>query len=1059
MGGLPILNAKNRQKVQNYRMRSERHELKRIQQERGSSPLPSTSAASDENPGFEVEILRECEGVLVCGGFYKERSYVGVMLTGDGPNGTPGPLVDEVTRFRSSVSSYQDSPKTDQWISALADRVSTNGIQLRKRNFMKIYGRMLCASCMMPVPENETIPRRHFIDPNQRRLLKKPRDQPRQHIVAQLNGASSRHSPHAHAQQRKQMEKGGADDMEVENGSNEGNETGPEASNDDSALGNLDGSEAVSLGPCTRQEMHRTVGPPVRANKRKAYKPREACNIVMPAGVDPFEPEYDFSTAFVCRESQRELLQKLPEHENTNTPTSPDTTTDDMANGNGQQPGSVSNDRANNTRTRATMLKEEGAVLKEGGGMLKNGVGIPAATRKSRLFSPEKFLCAVSSSSSNSNSGSGRFVSHASTIHFKSEKIRNAFLPSYRILETHSDGLHMKLVRQPSEEEHALSAATKKNHPKSSKIVLKCSSEQEAFSKPMLPSSSVDVTTVRKCSVSVAEAKHSSTLDLPTQCLFKKPYEVASQAPERCVGNEKMTFVVNNSTLIISKTTTSTSSIGIVKPEQLKKQAVKEGVYSESCSHPPHTDSKLLESGNAKAISSVPQCQKAVKIEEREETAASSQTPQQQKSRRKDKACCKDKLIASDYLTPCHSDSTAALCNKTIIMSDNLIDLPPCSSSVITPKHVMKSDKATSVAPCPHLASNHEQTTGMQSMRALTSVSNGDGIVKPAAAVPRSHPPIKLILKPVKNLAPPSPSIQSPPRDVTSSTIDSPSSDTRAKTFKSCSAKAYTSTKSATQSTPACNTATVKVENKEHVKQSKATKVVKINTELSSLKTKKEIFDESEEVEASEENVYGLKFGDVVWAKNGTDAFWPGRIHSFTRNEGKGGAAILWLGVATYSPFIDFTRLEPFVDCYANRFNPKRAEPTYHKAVACGIAACLPRKGYFEQKLSPQVHKVLISTHGFDPSEAVNIITRRKRRSAPMQPSHKKRKTTTKRNEGESSTSQENVEPVEVMNRRQEVKIEEDAADSAESCECRPGGEEPDLSDDEDRLIIACDDE
>ncbi|VDK42334.1 unnamed protein product [Anisakis simplex] len=73
------------------------------------------------------------------------------------PNGTPGPLVDEVTRFRSSISSYQDSPKTDQWISALSDRVSSNGIQLRKRNYMKIHGRMLCASCMMPVPENETV--------------------------------------------------------------------------------------------------------------------------------------------------------------------------------------------------------------------------------------------------------------------------------------------------------------------------------------------------------------------------------------------------------------------------------------------------------------------------------------------------------------------------------------------------------------------------------------------------------------------------------------------------------------------------------------------------------------------------------------------------------------------------------------------------------------------------------------------------------------------------------------------------------------------------------------
>lgn len=73
------------------------------------------------------------------------------------------------------------------------------------------------------------------------------------------------------------------------------------------------------------------------------------------------------------------------------------------------------------------------------------------------------------------------------------------------------------------------------------------------------------------------------------------------------------------------------------------------------------------------------------------------------------------------------------------------------------------------------------------------------------------------------------------------------------------------------------------------------------------------------------------------------------------------------------------------------RFNPKRAESNYHKAVASGIAACLPRRGYFEQKLSLQVHKVLISTHGFDPGEEIKIITKRKRKSAGMSSSQKKR--------------------------------------------------------------------
>ncbi|VDO41436.1 unnamed protein product [Brugia timori] len=124
----------------------------------------------------------------------------------------------------------------------------------------------------------------------------------------------------------------------------------------------------------------------------------------------------------------------------------------------------------------------------------------------------------------------------------------------------------------------------------------------------------------------------------------------------------------------------------------------------------------------------------------------------------------------------------------------------------------------------------------------------------------------------------------------------------------------------------------------------------------------------------------GFRIGDIVWARNGMFPYWPGRIHEFVKENKKDGASIVWYGDNTYTPFIEFSRIEKFAESYDTRFNPMRPDLKYHKAVACAIISCLPNRGYFEKKLSSQVHEVLVKEK-IDLGE-VNIIAKCKKRTS-----------------------------------------------------------------------------
>lgn len=123
----------------------------------------------------------------------------------------------------------------------------------------------------------------------------------------------------------------------------------------------------------------------------------------------------------------------------------------------------------------------------------------------------------------------------------------------------------------------------------------------------------------------------------------------------------------------------------------------------------------------------------------------------------------------------------------------------------------------------------------------------------------------------------------------------------------------------------------------------------------------------------------------VVWAKCGSAIYWPAYIDGFRVEGGATGASLKWFGCSTYSPFIEISKIEPFIDSFDARFNPKREPLNYHKGVALAIVACLPQRGYFEHKLSPRVYKILTDEHHVELGNA-NIVVKRRKRGCSVGP-------------------------------------------------------------------------
>ncbi|VDD86724.1 unnamed protein product [Enterobius vermicularis] len=129
-----------------------------------------------------------------------------------------------------------------------------------------------------------------------------------------------------------------------------------------------------------------------------------------------------------------------------------------------------------------------------------------------------------------------------------------------------------------------------------------------------------------------------------------------------------------------------------------------------------------------------------------------------------------------------------------------------------------------------------------------------------------------------------------------------------------------------------------------------------------------------------EENPFSLVAGDIVWAKNGSEPFWPGELFQFTRVNGVAGAVITWFGVDTFTPFVPLPKIEPFARKYSQRFNPKRNDRKYQKGVARAIYQCRPQSGYFESNITKCIYEVLVNNYHFvlEPFEGTK---KRKRKS------------------------------------------------------------------------------
>ncbi|EJD75023.1 hypothetical protein LOAG_17748 [Loa loa] len=265
MGRFPLPTEKQRHQIvqhrKNYEMNLSASLRMQATKQRGMSAPPKISDASSAETSdipqvIEAEVVRSSPGVLVVQ--YKQESthtkYMGILLAENGANGTPGIISEDMSRFRETVKAYVDAPIIDQWTSVIGERFTTSGLQLRARSYMRKNGRMVCASCMEAIPDNEMITRKHFVNANQRKLQSLPKETKR--IVAQLPSSEK--------------------PIVV-------NEVGYELLDEHLTRETADYSSDASV----------SSAPLRRRNKRKAYVPRGACSVLVPAGVDLFEPEYD----------------------------------------------------------------------------------------------------------------------------------------------------------------------------------------------------------------------------------------------------------------------------------------------------------------------------------------------------------------------------------------------------------------------------------------------------------------------------------------------------------------------------------------------------------------------------------------------------------------------------------------------------------------------------------------------------------------------------------------------------------------------------------------------
>ncbi|KAM3725993.1 PWWP domain-containing protein 2A [Dirofilaria immitis] len=742
MGRFPLPTEKQRQQIvqhrKNYEMNLSASLRMQGTAQRGTSAPPkisevSSTETSDIPQMIEAEVVRSSPGVLVVQ--YKQEEshtkYTGILLAENGANGTPGIISEDMSRFRETVKAYVDAPIIDQWTSVIGERFATSGLQLRARSYMRKNGRMVCASCMEAIPDNEMITRKHFVNANQRKLQSISKETKR--IVAQLPSSGK--------------------PIVLD-------EVGYELLDEHLSGETADYSSDASV----------SSAPFRRRNKRKAYVPRGACSVLVPAGVDLFEPEYD-PLPGPSSDSARELCNVEPSHKHAKSrflPTSVST---------------------KNRRASSDLLRDN--------------------TSSGRVGS------ILNSNFERTRNENVRNISSGSTRRFKSDKIRRAFSSEYSIRKPVSDSLHMTFVRQSNEHDMCPSTGCR-SHPPSVD-----SFRQQSFAIPSLDRSLIEFTA--SPSVPSLHSPHLKKIGLDVLGKVRLP-------------------------------------------------------------------SSKAESGDSVMERSDP-CRPPIKI----------------------------------VLKPVKKcDMNPSLRTKCEVQ---------CSSPSSNPDSVTRA-----------------------SLRSVSDLHYKSAVEKAVFKIRSSIPQRR------SDTGCP-PMIKATSIEVNTH-LDRGSDGDESVNAKNCMSS---------------------TEKFSHVLTGRSEDIQEMCTTKTGIKSNFRT--------ASMEN-NGFSIGDIVWARNGMFPYWPGRIHEFVKENKKCGASIVWYGDNTYTPFIEFSRIERFAESYDTRFNPMRPDLKYHKAVANAIISCLPNRGYFEKKLSSQVHEVL-TKEKIDLGE-VNIVAKCKKRTSSGSSSRRRKIVTAK---------------------------------------------------------------
>uniref|UniRef100_A0A8R1XTW9 PWWP domain-containing protein n=1 Tax=Onchocerca volvulus TaxID=6282 RepID=A0A8R1XTW9_ONCVO len=686
----------------------------------------SSAETSDIPQIIEAEVIRSSPGVLVVQ--YKQEDtntkYTGILLAENGANGTPGIISEDMSRFRETVKAYVDAPIIDQWTSVIGERFATSGLQLRARSYMRKNGRMVCASCMEAIPDNEMITRKHFVNANQRKLQSIPKETKR--IVAQLPSSGK--------------------PIVVD-------EVGYELLDEHLSGETADYSSDASV----------SSAPLRRRNKRKAYVPRGACSVLVPAGVDLFEPEYD-PLPGPSSGSARGLCNVEPSHKH--------------------------------AKSRLLSTSVTTKNRRAGSDLLRNN------------SSSGRICTLLNSNPEPTKNEDVQNISSGSTRRFKSDKIRRAFSSEYSIRKPVSDSLHMTFVRQSNEHDMCLSTGYRLRPP-----------NVNSFRQQPFATSPVDHSLVQFTAIPSVPSLHSSELKKMGLDVLEKvrlPSSKAESGSNVVERNDRPPIKI------------------VLKP--VKKREMDPSLRAK-CEVQYSSPSNSSDGVTRASLRSVPNLHYPSTVEKAVLKIRSS-IPQ----RRSDTGC------------PPMVKATSAEVNTHLDRGNDRDG----SASV---KNCMPSTENFS-----HLLTRRPE--GIQEMCATKT-----GIERNLPAVP------------------------------------------------------------------------------------------------------------------TENN--GFRIGDIVWARNGMFPYWPGRIHEFVKENKKDGASIVWYGDNTYTPFIEFSRIEKFAESYDTRFNPMRPDLKYHKAVANAIISCLPHRGYFEKKLSSQVHEVLMKEK-IDLGE-VNIIAKCKKRTSSASSSRRRK--------------------------------------------------------------------